>query len=97
MADKIVGSENDMTRIEEMDMLFRSADFSAESAGLAERLWVKIRSRLTARRQDFVSPAEEFELSEVDLFEVAAAGSPDEQLQKCLDRSQYPTLSGSGV
>ena len=55
--------------VAEMDALFRRVDFAAENPVLAERLWEKIQMKMEAER----------ELSEDELFELAAAGAPEMQ------------------
>ena len=61
--------------IREMDALFRSVDFAAENAGLAERLMAKIRARIAAQESDWLSGG--LELSEDALSGIAAAGASE--------------------
>ena len=70
------GNEKDMTGIKEMDALLRRADFAAESPGLEELLWAKIQAKLWGRRHEQCALASEWELSENELSELAAAGTP---------------------
>ena len=72
-------NEKDMTGITEMDALLRRADFAAESPGLEERLWAKIQAKLWGRRHELCALASEWELSENELSELAAAGTPETQ------------------
>ena len=74
----------DLADIQEMDAIFRRADFVAESPGLEERLWGKIQAKLTT--QDMKPFAAERELSEDELLELAAAGAPEAQGTETLRR-----------
>ena len=66
--------------VAEMDALFRRVDFAADAPDLAERLWAKIQAKLEAER----------ELSEDELFELAAAGTPDEAFRSVRERNRLP-------
>ena len=65
-------TDKQMAGVAEMDALFRRADFAVEDPALADRLWAKIQARLAAER----------ELSEDELFRLAAAGAPEEQVAR---------------
>ncbi len=68
-----------MAGVREMDELFRRTDFAAEHPGLSERLQEKIQKRLAAQGQTKLREmlAEERELFEDELSELAAAGAPE--------------------
>ena len=57
-----------MNAFEEMDELFRRADFSAENPELKRRLWQKILERISENDD------EDYELTKDDLINLAAAG-----------------------
>lgn len=57
-----------MDAFEEMDELFRRADFSAENPELKRRLWQKILERISENDD------EDYELTKDDLINLAAAG-----------------------
>jgi hypothetical protein len=60
-----------MTDIEEMDRLFRTADFSSEKPGLKERLWQRFQEKAEKQRR---AGLEERELTDDELGWLAAAG-----------------------
>ena len=67
-----------MVGTDEIDRLFREADFSAENAGLkTERLWRRFQEKLIKGRFDFAETDGERELTDGELSNLAAAGSPE--------------------
>ena len=62
--------------IAEMDDLFRRADFASENPGLGVRLRAKIQARIAAQHQKCEMLTDERALSEDELSQLAAAGSP---------------------
>ena len=79
MTGKKADKGETMGGVREMDELFRRTDFAAEHPGLSERLQEKIQKRLAAQGQTKLREmlAEERELFEDELSELAAAGAPE--------------------
>ncbi len=93
MTDKTADNGKVPAALREIDTLFRRADFAAEGGALAERLQRKIRMRLLERAVGWRPPVEEYELSEDELSELAAAGTPEAQNAEALRRAWRPNGS----
>ena len=59
-------ADREAAGIREMDELFRRTDFAADMPGLEARIWLRIWAKMP-----------EYELSEDELEEMAAAGNPN--------------------